>query len=85
LATAPLRVRTSSVILVDDDGPGLDAASRERVLQRGVRADETTPGSGLGLAIASELAELYGGSLTLHAAPTGGVRVHLVLPSAGSK
>ncbi|HEV7486742.1 MAG TPA: ATP-binding protein [Thermoanaerobaculia bacterium] len=71
------------VILVDDDGPGIDPASRERVLQRGVRADETAPGSGLGLAIASELAELYGGSLTLHAAPSGGVRVHLVLPSAG--
>jgi len=70
------------LILVDDDGPGIDPASREQVLQRGVRLDETAPGSGLGLAIASELAELYGGSLTLQAAPSGGVRVHLVLPAS---
>jgi signal transduction histidine kinase len=73
------------VILVDDDGPGIDPANRERVLQRGVRADETAPGFGLGLAIASELAELYGGSLTLHAAPPGGLRVQLVLPAAGRR
>jgi signal transduction histidine kinase len=68
------------VILVDDDGPGIDPANRERVLQRGVRADETAPGSGLGLAIVSELAELYGGSLSLQAAPSSGVRSQLVQP-----
>ena len=68
------------MILVDDDGPGIDPANRERVLQRGVRADETAPGSGLGLAIVSELAELYGGSLSLQVAPSSGVRAQLVLP-----
>jgi signal transduction histidine kinase len=44
------------VVYVDDDGPGLDPSMRERVLQRGVRADETSPGSGLGLAIVRDLA-----------------------------
>jgi signal transduction histidine kinase len=68
-------------VLIDDDGPGIDPAIRERVLQRGVRADEAAPGSGLGLAIVSDLADLYGGSLTLDAAPCGGLRVRLVLPS----
>jgi signal transduction histidine kinase len=68
-------------ILVDDDGPGIDPANRERVLRRGVRADEAAPGSGLGLAIVSDLADLYGGSLTLDTAPGGGLRVRLVLPS----
>ena len=48
---------------MDDDGPGLDPALREAVLQRGVRADEAAPGSGLGLAIVRDLAELYGGSI----------------------
>lgn len=38
-------------VMVDDDGPGLDPALREKVLQRGVRADEAAPGSGFGLAI----------------------------------
>jgi signal transduction histidine kinase len=67
-------------IIVDDDGPGIDAANRDRVLQRGVRADEAAPGSGLGLAIVSDLADLYGGSLTLDTAPGGGLRVRVVLP-----
>ena len=69
-------------IVVSDDGPGLDAASRERVLQRGVRVDETEPGSGLGLAIVRELAELQGGALVLDEARTGGLRVELTLPAA---
>jgi signal transduction histidine kinase len=70
-------------ITVDDDGPGLDASMREAVLQRGVRADEAAPGSGLGLAIVRDLAELYGGSITLSASPAGGLRARLELP-AGS-
>lgn len=70
------------IILVDDDGPGLDPALRETVLQRGVRADEAAPGSGLGLAIVRDLAELYGGSISLHESPTGGVRARLELGGA---
>jgi signal transduction histidine kinase len=71
----------SVVISVDDDGPGLAAAMREKVLQRGVRADEAAPGSGFGLAIVCELAELYGGSIVLDASPLGGVRARLQLPT----
>jgi signal transduction histidine kinase len=68
-------------ITVDDDGPGLDRSSREVVLQRGVRADEAVPGSGLGLAIVRDIAELYGGSITLEDSPLGGLRARLTLPS----
>jgi signal transduction histidine kinase len=67
-------------IAVDDDGPGLDPAMRARVLQRGVRADQQVGGSGLGLAIVSDLAELYGGSVTLETSPLGGTRARLQLP-----
>jgi signal transduction histidine kinase len=70
------------IILVDDDGPGLDSALWETVLQRGVRADEAAPGSGLGLAIVRDLAELYGGSITLQESPAGGVRARLELGGA---
>ena len=69
------------VITVDDDGPGLDPSMRDVVLQRGVRADEAAPGSGLGLAIVRDLAELYGGSISLSSSPDGGVRARLRLPS----
>jgi signal transduction histidine kinase len=67
-------------ISVDDDGRGLDPSMRAQVLQRGVRADQRVRGSGLGLAIVSELAELYGGSVTLETSPLGGTRARLELP-----
>lgn len=70
------------VVTVDDDGPGLAAALRETVLQRGVRADEAAPGSGLGLAIVADLVELYGGSIALSASPPGGLRATLRLAAA---
>jgi signal transduction histidine kinase len=68
------------LISVDDDGPGLDPSMRAEVLQRGVRADQQVRGSGLGLAIVSDLAELYGGSVTLETSPLGGTRARLQLP-----
>jgi signal transduction histidine kinase len=68
------------VIAVDDDGPGLDPSLRAQVLQRGVRADQRVGGSGLGLAIVSDLAELYGGSVTLEPLPLSGTRARLELP-----
>jgi signal transduction histidine kinase len=69
-------------IIVDDDGPGLSPAEREQVALRGQRLDETKPGSGLGLSIVVELANLYGGVLTLGTAPIGGLRAELALPGA---
>jgi signal transduction histidine kinase len=69
-------------VLVDDDGPGVPPALRQEVLRRGVRADEAAPGSGLGLAIVADLAELYGGAITIETSPLGGARAHLVLPGA---
>lgn len=68
-------------ITVDDDGSGLPEAMRDAVLQRGVRADEAAPGSGLGLAIVRDLAEVYGGSISLDGAPSGGLRARLRFPA----
>ena len=68
------------VVAVDDDGAGLAASMREAVLGRGVRADERAPGSGLGLAIVRDLAEVYGGTITLQQSPLGGLRATLTLP-----
>jgi signal transduction histidine kinase len=68
-------------IVLDDDGPGLTPAQRDRVARRGQRLDESKPGSGLGLSIVVELAGLYGGALNLGTAPIGGLRAELVLPA----
>ena len=74
-------IASNILITVDDDGPGLDPAMRDRVMQRGVRADEAAPGSGLGLAIVRDLAELYGGSIALDSSALGGLCARLQLPA----
>jgi signal transduction histidine kinase len=80
--TDPKDDRRRLRIVVDDDGPGLSSQEREQVTRRGRRLDETKPGSGLGLSIVVELANLYGGGLTLGTAPIGGLRAELLLPGA---
>jgi signal transduction histidine kinase len=70
------------MIVVEDDGPGLPPERRSEVMQRGRRLDEQVPGSGLGLSIVVDIAELYGGALSLHEAASGGLRARLELPAA---
>jgi signal transduction histidine kinase len=82
LLEQPEPARRAVHIVVEDDGPGLSPAQRDKVARRGQRLDETKPGSGLGLSIVVELAGLYGGVLNLGTAPIGGLRAELVLPAA---
>jgi len=67
-------------IAVEDDGPGVPAELKTRVLQRGTRADESTPGHGLGLAMVQDTVALYRGELTLAASEFGGLAVRLRFP-----
>lgn len=70
-------------IWVEDDGPGIPEAERTRIFDRGVRLDTEKPGTGLGLAIVRDVAEIYGGSVTLGASEDlGGLLVELRLPRA---
>ncbi len=68
------------VLVIDDDGPGIDPSLREEVLNRGSRADELRPGQGIGLAMVSELVAAYGGELTIARSPWGGASLRLELP-----
>ena len=68
------------VLTVEDDGPGIAAEDRAKVLERGVRTDETVPGHGLGLAMVHDTVDLYGGRLTVDASALGGARFSLRLP-----
>jgi signal transduction histidine kinase len=72
-------------LTIADDGPGLAADQRAKVLERGRRLDERMPGSGLGLAIVADIVELYGGGIALERAATGGLGVTLDLPAAASR
>ncbi|EPR09046.1 histidine kinase [Sphingobium indicum IP26] len=70
-------------IMVEDDGMGIPEADRMRIFDRGVRLDSGKPGTGLGLAIVRDVAEIYGGSVTLEESEDlGGALVRLRLPAA---
>lgn len=71
-------------LTIADDGPGLSDKDIATVLQPGARLDESMPGFGFGLPIARELAELYGGALSLTRAGAGGLAATLTLPRAGA-
>ena len=59
-------------IQVKDDGPGIQSNEIERILERGVRADQSTPGHGIGLAIVRDIIQVYGGELAIqNCDPTG--------------
>ncbi len=71
------------LIWVEDDGTGIPEAERIRIFDRGVRLDTGKPGTGLGLAIVRDVAEIYGGSVTLgESEDLGGLLVELRLPRA---
>lgn len=72
-------------MVVSDDGPGVPAADRERVLERFVRLEtaRTSPGVGLGLSLVSAVARLHRGGLHLRdgiGPDGGGLGAALVLP-----
>ncbi len=68
IVTARLVQQAPDVIalVVEDNGPGIDAAVRERVFERFFRLDDhDSTGSGLGLAIVREFARVLGARVTL--------------------
>jgi signal transduction histidine kinase len=69
---------------VDDDGPGIEAAERERIFDRFHRSDEArdraSGGAGLGLAIARSIVSTHGGSIWAEESPLGGARISFELP-----
>ncbi|WP_184707510.1 ATP-binding protein [Comamonas odontotermitis] len=71
--------RSSAVLTVEDSGPGIAAAERERVLDRFYRVPGTVAhGSGLGLAIVNAVARQHGARLALDDSPLlGGLRIRV--------
>lgn len=70
------------VFTIDDDGPGIPEAERERMFERGAQLSDTNGGAGLGLDIVRTLAQTYGGRIEALASPLGGLRMRLVLPAS---
>ena len=79
-----LRAGRTLAISVDDDGPGIPAAERERVFEPFHRVDASrdraTGGFGLGLSIAQKAVALHGGSIEVGESELGGARFTVRLP-----
>jgi two-component system OmpR family sensor kinase/two-component system sensor histidine kinase QseC len=66
---------------VDDSGPGLTAAERDRVFDRFYRRPAVQEaGAGLGLAIVRAITERHGADISLGDSPAGGLRVTVTFP-----
>ncbi|MGD2129928.1 MAG: ATP-binding protein [Lysobacterales bacterium] len=74
--------KDNMVLIIEDDGPGIDEEHLADVMRRGRKLDDTQPGHGHGLGIVEDIAKLYGGSLELSRSKLGGLKAALVLPAA---
>ncbi|MBX6365399.1 MAG: HAMP domain-containing histidine kinase, partial [Gemmatimonadetes bacterium] len=76
----------SARLWVDDEGPGIPPAERERIFAPFYRverdAGSAVGGSGIGLAVVRELVVLHGGRIWAEAAPGGGARMTVEIPDA---
>jgi signal transduction histidine kinase len=67
-------------ITVDDDGPGIAPAERERVFGLGARGETAAGGSGIGLALVRLILERGGGRVEAEGSPLGGARFVVYIP-----
>lgn len=68
--SAGLSGKTEAVVVVEDDGPGIADADRNRIFDRFVRLNEdSSDGCGLGLAIVWEVAAAHNGAVSLNNTP----------------
>ncbi|UNO31924.1 two-component system sensor histidine kinase RstB [Salmonella enterica subsp. enterica serovar Abeokuta] len=69
---------SQATLLVEDDGPGIEADARERIFEPFVRLDPSrdraTGGCGLGLAIVHSIALAMGGSVVCDESELGGAK-----------
>lgn len=73
-------------LVVEDDGPGIAPADRERVFDRFTRLDDARArdagGAGLGLAIVRDVVQVSGGWVRIERSDLGGARFVVELPAA---
>ncbi|MFC7516482.1 sensor histidine kinase [Herbaspirillum sp. GCM10030257] len=56
-------------ILVEDSGPGVPVADREKIFKRFIRLDDKTSGTGLGLAIVHDIAKIHDARIGIEDGP----------------
>lgn len=73
------RAKTNVIICIEDDGPGIKQNEVAKILERGVRADQSLPGHGIGLAIVRDIIQVYDGVLSVDQSKTKGTRITITM------
>ncbi len=71
-----------SQVVVNDNGPGIPAESRDRVFRPFVTSKRN--GTGLGLALVQKIVVFHNGRISVGASPAGGAALQITLPIVGS-
>jgi two-component system sensor histidine kinase RstB len=73
-----------AILEVEDDGPGISEADRERIFKPFARLDKSrhrsSGGYGLGLSIVQRIVEWHGGDISVDRGPLGGARFRVSWP-----
>lgn len=72
--------RSSALVMVCDNGPGIEESHREKIFEPFFTTRRT--GTGLGLYLCREILESYGGEIRVDNLPAGGARFLIRLPEA---
>lgn len=74
-----------AALYVDDDGPGVAEADRDRIFEPFMRVNgSNAPGSGLGLALVDQQARAHGAEVEVGTSPHGGARFGVRFGGSGS-
>ena len=73
-----------NIIVIDDDGPGIDKKEYENVFKPFYKINKSRGDAkssvGLGLSITSDIIRSHGGNIMLDSSPSKGLRVKVFLP-----
>ena len=85
-ASVTVIVGSDGTVCIDDQGPGVPDAQKDRIFERFWRASALGTGAGIGLALVRRVARLHGGDARVEDVPSGGARFILTFapPRAAS-
>ncbi|MFZ1683794.1 MAG: HAMP domain-containing sensor histidine kinase, partial [Candidatus Zixiibacteriota bacterium] len=74
-----------AVVSVEDNGPGIPDAIKEKIMQPFFTTKKGTQGTGLGLSITHDIIKAHGGEMMLGTSADGGASFVIALPAEPAK